>query len=459
MASATYTPVINPFPNGHDLHQNKIGLLGTATFSAGTYSAGGVPYASALTGVYENQLPIWAEVLSPTSGYLYRMNPATGAIRIFGAGSPPPPVTTAAFAIQAAGFGATGSIASITSNSNQSAFSLTVTGAGGTYGTNPTIVYTFPVPYTAPPVVVVSRGNDAAVQTNAGYWVVVDASTTAYACTFEFVGTPTAANYVLDAFVVDVGTNPSAPVVVGSFAASSGWGASAAVTLINAGSTQNAFSINIHANGSCTSAPTVTLTFPVPYATAPIFVCSDGVARPTAGKWTFVSSTTTTATFCWAATPTTTDDYVLDAVCLNPSAPLITASAFAASSGFGTAPVLTVTGNQNAYQLTIVAKATCAANPTITVTLPATLVAVPVYVPSRADVDTGTQFWASEDASNTTAAAIFKFVGTPTAGHTYGLSVVSQLPGGGYNELAVGGTIPPQVLSDVLYFYTIGNYS
>jgi hypothetical protein len=204
----------------------------------------------------------------------------------------------------------------------------------------------------------------------------------------------------------------------------------------------------------------VTLTFPVPFATAPLFVCSPGVANPTSGYWVFTSSTATTATFQWIGTPTNTDVYILDAIALNPSAPGVTAAAFAASSGWGTAPILAVTGNEAAFQLSVTAEASTGANPTITLTLPSTLAAVATYVVARGDTYSGAGYWAVEDASSTTGTLIVKFVGTPTATHTYILNAMAQiLPGTGVTELAIGSNVPPGVIADTIYGEVLTSYS
>lgn len=451
MANATSTFTINNFPKGKLIYQNKIGLLGTVAISTGAYPANGVPISFQGKGVYEGVPPFYGDMYSPSTGIPYQFDPVNQSVRIFGVFPPPLPVTTSAFSASA-NWGTSPTLA-LSATSNQAAGSLTVT-AKATTGANPTVTYTFPQPYTQAPVVVVSRGNDSALTT--GHWVVVDASTTVSSCVFTFVGTPTANDlYVLDWIIVDVGTNASAAVTATNFAISSGWGTSAAATITTAipNPTQNAFSLTVTAGSAATGAnPTVTLTFPNPYATPPIFSCSPGVVDPTTGYWIFTGSTTTTASFAWIGTPTATDVYVLDAIATNPIAPAVTTSAFAVSSGWGTGPTIgPVTGNEAAFQLSITAQATTGANPTVTLTLPSGLQNVATYVVSRGDTFSGAGFWAVVDASSTTGTLVVKFVGTPTAAHTYTLNAIAQILSNGPTELAVGSNVPPAVVADTIY--------
>lgn len=452
LATATCTPLT--FPNGKKLYTNGLALFGTAAVATGQYPANGIPISFVLHGVYEGPPnPFFGELYSPSTGVQYEFDPVNQSLRIYGAPIVPPTVTTAAFAASA-NWGTSPTLA-LSGASNQAAGSLTV-GAKASTGANPTITYTFPQPYTLAPVVVISRGNDSAL--TSGYWVVQDANTTNLECIFEFVGTPTANDsYVLDFLVGDVGTNPTAAVAASNFALSTGWGVAAAPTITStiANSTQNAFSCTVTAGSSATAAnPTVTLTFPVPFGTAPIFTCSPGVANPTSGYWIFVSSTANTALFQWIGTPTATDVYILDAIALNPIAPGITSAAFAASSGWGTGPTVgPVTGNQAAFQISITAQASTGANPTITLTIPAALVGIATYVVSRGDSYSGAGYWAVVDASSTTTTVVFKFVGTPTATHTYTLNAVAQIiQSGAQTELAVGGMVPPIVVADKIYY-------
>src|SRR5437773_7919093 len=380
MSAATATFTLNSFPNGRDLHNNHLALLGTIAVSAGTYPANGIALSFAGAAVYTGIAPFDGTVYSPTTGIPYQFDPLNQTLRIFTSRAPAPGVTTAAFT-PSANFG-TSPVLALSANSTQSAFSIDVT-AEVTTGANPTLTYVFPQPYSVAPVVVISRGTDADL--TAGYWTTIDASTTATQCVFTFVGTPTATkDYVLDAIIADVGTNASAVVAAGNFAISSGWGTAAALTLSNASSTQKAFSAIVTAGSAATTAnPTVTLTFPVPYATAPQFTVSDGVIRPTTGHWVFLSSTTTTATFAWIGTPTATNAYKFDAVAVTPVLPAITTAAFALRSGLGSTSTKTVIGNEGAFQLTIaVSGSGIGANPTVTVTLPAALAGTPIAVVS-----------------------------------------------------------------------------
>ena len=459
MAASVATYTANTFPKERLQYQNKIGLLGTIQLSSGTYPANGIPVSFVSKGVYTGNLPYWGQLYSPTTGIPYELDPVNQTVRIFQQSVAPNTVTTAAFTASA-NFGTSPTLA-LSTSSNQAAFSITV-GAKASTGANPTLTYVFPQPYTQAPVVVISRGNDSNL--TAGYWVTQDANTTNLQCVFQFVGTPTANDsYVLDAIVVDLGTNPSAAVAASNFALSSGWGTSAAPTITTAipNSTQNAFSLTCTAGSAATTAnPTVTLTFPVPYAVAPVFAVSDGVLRPTTGHWAFTGSTTTTASFIWIGTPTATDVYILDAIALNPNAPAVTASAFALSSGFGSTTAATVTGNEAAFVLTIPSSGSGqGANPTVTLTIPAALSGISTYVVSRADTDTNTGYWAVQDASSTTSTLIVKFVGTPVVSHTYGLSAVAQLITYGPTELATGATVPPIVVADTIYSNVTTVYS
>jgi len=459
MSASTATLTYFNFPEGKNLSLNHPELFGTVAVSSGTYPANGIPLSFVGHGVYEGKPPYFGAAYSPTTGIPYRFDPVNQTLRIFGYAPTIPGILTTAFT-PSANFGTTPPVSFLV-NSNQAAFSVNVEAQNST-GANPTLAYVFAQPYSIPPVAVISRGNDAA--NTAGYFVTEDASSVASGLTFEFVGTPTANdNYVADCIVVDVGTNPSAPVVAGSFALSTGWGTAAALTLENAGSTQNAFSVSIAAGSAATTAnPTIVLTFPVPYATPPIFTVSDGVARATTGHWAFLSSTTTTATFMWIGTPTATDTYILDAVSLNQAGPAVTTAAFALSTGFGSTAAISVLGNELAFQLTIaVSGSSIGANPTVTLTLPTALGAIPIWVVSRGDSDTNVGYWAVEDASSTTGKLVVKFVGTPVTAHTYALNAIAQIPanGGTPAELATGGAVPSNVVTDTIYVSGLSSYS
>jgi hypothetical protein len=97
---------------------------------------------------------------------------------------------------------------------------------------------------------------------------------------------------------------------------------------------------------------------------------------------------------------------------------------FVASAGWGTAPTLTmVGGTDQAASLTIQAKATTGANPTLTLTFKdGTWGTAPIVTCVRTDnaVAPTTAYWAVTSVSATQI--VFTFVGTPTATNTYGLA-------------------------------------
>ena len=174
MSASTATFTLNSFPNGRDLHNNHLALLGTIAVSAGTYPANGIVLSFAGAAVYTGIAPFDGRVYSPTTGIPYQFDPLNQTLRIFTSRAPAPGVTTAAFT-PSANFG-TSPVLALSANSTQSAFSIDVT-AEVTTGANPTLTYVFPQPYSVAPVVVISRGTDADL--TAGYWTVIDASTTA----------------------------------------------------------------------------------------------------------------------------------------------------------------------------------------------------------------------------------------------------------------------------------------
>jgi len=107
---------------------------------------------------------------------------------------------------------------------------------------------------------------------------------------------------------------------------------------------------------------------------------------------------------------------------------------FAASSGWGTSPVISVIqGTDQAGSVTIQAKATTGANPTLTLTFhDGTWTQVPVVVCSRTDTvaatgspsTTVTNQWHVTSVTATTA--VFTFVGQPVANSTYGLTFITM---------------------------------
>ena len=110
----------------------------------------------------------------------------------------------------------------------------------------------------------------------------------------------------------------------------------------------------------------------------------------------------------------------------------LVAGDFAASSGWGTNPVITVNrGTDQAGSITIQAKATVGASPTITLTFhDGTWTTAPVVIPVRVDVvaaaaapgATVTNQWVVTSVSAT--GVVFTFNGTPVANNTYGLDFI-----------------------------------
>jgi hypothetical protein len=111
-----------------------------------------------------------------------------------------------------------------------------------------------------------------------------------------------------------------------------------------------------------------------------------------------------------------------------------TSTSFTLSSGWGTSPTLTIVeGTDQACYITIVAKATVGASPTVTYTFKdGTWTQVPIIVCCRADVvaaaaapgATVTNQWVVTSISAT--AVTFTFNGTPVANNTYGLAWIAM---------------------------------
>ena len=105
----------------------------------------------------------------------------------------------------------------------------------------------------------------------------------------------------------------------------------------------------------------------------------------------------------------------------------------ALSSGWGTSPTLTINrGVDQAASIQITAKATTAANPTVTVTFAdGTFTQIPVVVPTRTDITAATGAPSTSVANDwvpTTVSAtqvVFTFNGTPVANSVYGLAWIA----------------------------------
>lgn len=111
--------------------------------------------------------------------------------------------------------------------------------------------------------------------------------------------------------------------------------------------------------------------------------------------------------------------------------PLVTGD-FVLSAGWGTSPTLTIVrGTDQAASITIVAKATVGANPTVTLTFhDGTWTNQPIVVCGRTEIAAATGAPAaavSNEFVPTTVSAtqiVFTFNGTPVANSTYGLSFI-----------------------------------
>lgn len=94
---------------------------------------------------------------------------------------------------------------------------------------------------------------------------------------------------------------------------------------------------------------------------------------------------------------------------------------YAASANWGTTPTITPLARDTGGRVTVLAQATTGANPTLTLTFKdGTWTTAPALSYGRGDTAAPTTcFWALTSISAT--AAVFTFVGTPTAGNTYAL--------------------------------------
>lgn len=226
---------------------------------------------------------------------------------------------------------------------------------------------------------------------------------------------------------------------------SSGWGTNPS-GILTTNSAQGAFQLTITAKATTSANPSVTVTFPLPYSSAPQVVCSRGDALADAGYFVVTSSSATQVVFSFIGTPTATHVYILDALVVKPNSATLSSSNFVASANFGTSPTVAVVGSQNAFSVTITAQATTGASPTLTLTFPAPYLAAPQMVCSRGDSLSDTGYWAV--TSTSTTGAVFTFIGTPTATHTYVLNAVAQTYSAGITELTYGQNLPDSVVND-----------
>ena len=86
---ATSGVTLNPYPTGVANVLGGILRSGTLAFTAGNYVTDGIPvtFQTGVAGVRQNVKPPFAQVESPSSGYVYRYDPGHGTIRIFQGGA------------------------------------------------------------------------------------------------------------------------------------------------------------------------------------------------------------------------------------------------------------------------------------------------------------------------------------------------------------------------------------
>jgi hypothetical protein len=443
--SASFTP--NAFPNGMDQtlgHVRLEGYLTVAPGTSGVYQANGVPisFNSNMAGYNPTPFMCWLE--SQNYGYEYKFDPTNQTMHIFQdsqfPGGFPPAVVAGSFAASA-NWGSSPTLAP-SATSNQQAFALTITAQAST-GANPTITVTFSQPFEQAPTFVCSRGDSLA---DAGYFVFT--SSTPTTAVFTFVGTPTATHvYVLDAFGVS-SINAQPALATTAFTMGSGWGTTPTLAMVGT-PVQNAFEMSITAQTTTSANPTVLLTFPTPYASAPQFVVARADILADAGYFVVTGSTPTTVTFTFIGTPTATHVYKFAALMAGPKTSAVTPAAFAASANFGATPTIVVAGNQGAFTASVTTPSSgTGANPTLTLTFPTPLSAAPNFVCARGDALATAGYWVVTSTSTTTA--VFTFIGTPAASSTYTLDAVGQFYGAGIDEFPVGGIVPSGVLVDTI---------
>lgn len=88
MALPVLTFAVSDYPSGKDQTHSKIKVYGTLGIAAGgAYQANGLPldFAGAeFSPISPDEAnPVWAELYSPSSGYVYRYDPVHQTLRIF----------------------------------------------------------------------------------------------------------------------------------------------------------------------------------------------------------------------------------------------------------------------------------------------------------------------------------------------------------------------------------------
>ena len=85
---ATSTTTLSISRNKEDVSERHFAVIGTVTVNAGDYATGGLTLSLADAAINASWLPVWVDIVSPTSGYVYRFNPGTalanGKLLIFG---------------------------------------------------------------------------------------------------------------------------------------------------------------------------------------------------------------------------------------------------------------------------------------------------------------------------------------------------------------------------------------
>lgn len=74
---ATSTTTLSLSRNKEDVTERHFAVIGTVTVNAGDYATGGLTLSLADASVNASWLPVWVEVISNTSGYIYRFSPGT----------------------------------------------------------------------------------------------------------------------------------------------------------------------------------------------------------------------------------------------------------------------------------------------------------------------------------------------------------------------------------------------
>jgi len=74
---ATSTTTLSISRNKEDVSERHFAVIGTVTVNAGDYATGGLTLSLADAAINASWLPVWVDIVSPTSGYVYRFNPGT----------------------------------------------------------------------------------------------------------------------------------------------------------------------------------------------------------------------------------------------------------------------------------------------------------------------------------------------------------------------------------------------